>query len=108
MPDARYRRPAVPAALRAEVFERDKGVCAECGEHDPDWQADHRIPLWKAHGLGDDWFNSLENVQTLCRRNRCHARKSAREAAERAKYRRIARRDGMTKLRRRGREPLPF
>lgn len=92
-----------PAAVRAAVYKRDHGVCAECGVdtvqpirasreasgrlwHDyyglsAPWDADHIIPVWKGGGLA-----GLDQYQTLCRT--CHATKTAREAAERAGLRR--------------------
>lgn len=60
----RYHRPPIPANLRRQVYERDHGICCDCGAADPKWHADHDIPLWKADGLDDEWFESLENVKT--------------------------------------------
>lgn len=92
--------------LRREVFERDRGVCAECGrdclrlqceawDHLPGdgggierWAADLLAagfdpagPFWEADHVEPLWaggIDSLENVQTLCQP--CHAEKTAREA----------------------------
>ena len=47
-------------ALRAAVFRRDGGVCAECGTVADPWVADHVMPL---ECDGDD---DLANLQTLC------------------------------------------
>lgn len=95
-----------PAKARAVLRERDKGLCAECGEYSTDWQGDHRIPLWKAPRAGEwsrrIWYWSISNLQTLC--SACHFAKTAREAAERAHHNRLADRQ-----RNRGpRAPLPF
>ncbi|MBP2232513.1 hypothetical protein J2847_005842 [Azospirillum agricola] len=54
------------------------------------WEADHIVPLWSVDRTLP-WeelqrFWSLDNLQTLC--SRCHKRKSAREAAERAALKR--------------------
>lgn len=79
---------------RARVWERDKGVCAHCGKATRLWQADHIVPL---HSLPqstlDDFPNCLrfwdiENLQTLCT-SPCHQAKSAKEATNRAKVKRI-------------------
>jgi 5-methylcytosine-specific restriction endonuclease McrA len=92
-----------PAAVRDAVFDRDKGVCAECGTdttaeirerieargalwHDhwgkgAAWDADHIVPVWKGGGLA-----GLDGYQTLCRE--CHRTKTAAEAAERASAKR--------------------
>jgi len=76
---------ATPNRIREIVFRRDRGLCAACG-HDErlsgEWEADHRVPLIDGGGL------ELSNVQTLC--VPCHRTKTAREAAARARARRIA------------------
>lgn len=117
-----------PAQARAALFDRDKGICSECGEDWsgryvfrpggsificgtwPEtkqfraermegfwvyseviwvslWHGDHKVPLWKVRHLHDlqrlEYFK-LHNLVTLC--ERCHAFKTKREAAERAKF----------------------
>lgn len=55
--------------LRAQVWDRDGGVCQHCGVtcNGGDWHADHIIPLSK---LGT---NDLANLQVLC--SRCNQQK---------------------------------
>lgn len=54
------------------------------------WHVDHKIPLWKVVHLEPlqrlEYFK-LHNLITRC--HRCHAFKTAEEAAERAKYKRL-------------------
>lgn len=55
-------------------------------------EVDHIIPLWKVAELPDQqrrWYFTLANLQLRCRD--CHKKKSAREAAERAHLKRLAR-----------------
>lgn len=51
------------------------------------WHVDHKVPLWKVAHMPDlarlDYF-MLANMVTLC--HRCHGRKTAKEAADRAKF----------------------
>ena len=77
--------------LRKKVYDRDQGVCCDCGRFDPRWEHDHDIPLWQG---GKD---TLENSKTRCRR--CHKTKTISEAAPRAKADRLKERDDMTKRR---------
>lgn len=58
--DAYALRKGDSQAMRRAVYDRDKGNCAECGEYDGEWQADHIIE-WADGGTHD-----LENIQTLC------------------------------------------
>jgi len=78
--------------LRAKVFERDQGICAECGRFDPKWQHDHVLALWCG---GKD---TLENAQTLCRH--CHLQKTTGETPVRAKSDRIRDRHALMQKRR--------
>jgi 5-methylcytosine-specific restriction enzyme A len=80
--------------VRSYVWERDQGVCAECGADTSEmrrlrdgteyrvglqgeWDADHIVPVWKGGGLA-----GLDGYQTLCKT--CHSAKTAADAAERA------------------------
>lgn len=53
------------------------------------WHVDHKVPLWKVRHMPDierlEYFK-LHNLITRC--HRCHAFKTAEEAAERAKFKR--------------------
>lgn len=92
-------KPDVPRApivrnsgLRRKVFERDQGICAECGRYSAKWEHDHIVPL---HLGGAD---TLENARTLCRA--CHKRKSNGELTVKAKADRLAARHALTMQRR--------
>lgn len=78
-------------SLRARVLERDGGICAVCQTYDPKWQADHIVDLQFG---GKD---TLENLQTLCRRH--HTDKTTDAAPKRAKADRLKERSDMTKRR---------
>ena len=84
--------------------KRDGWKCACCGN---DYIAlhldvDHVIPLWKVKGLPIEIrrkYYLLGNLQLLC--SPCHKRKSAKEAAERAHFNRLAKtKDGNAKPKR--------
>jgi 5-methylcytosine-specific restriction enzyme A len=100
-----------PAVRRAKVFERDKGICAECGidctaekerirslrgteQHQVElarWRVGDRYNLWEHDHIVeriDGGTNDLSNLQTLCLI--CHRRKSAANATRRAMARRTA------------------
>lgn len=47
--------------IRRQVFARDNGVCAKCGQRHEVWHADHILPVHKGGGYCD-----LDNFQTLC------------------------------------------
>jgi 5-methylcytosine-specific restriction endonuclease McrA len=87
MPAIRNKR------LRAQVFERDQGICAKCRRYDAKWQHDHILPL--SLGGKDD----LDNAQTLCRQH--HGEKTVSEAPARAKADRLAERHDLTAKRKR-------
>ena len=91
----RVHRAAVTrnAGLRRKVFDRDQGVCAECGRFSARWEHDHVIPL---HMGGAD---TLENSRTVCKS--CHKRKSNGELTTKAKADRLAARHALTVARRR-------
>lgn len=63
----RPTRVPIPAELRRRVFERDGGVCVECGSNF-DLQYDHVLPV--AHGGA----TTFQNLQILCAD--CNHRKS--------------------------------
>ena len=78
--------------LRKKVWERDQGICVDCGRFSAKWQHDHVIPL---HLEGPD---TLENSVTRCRA--CHRRKSNNELTVKAKADRLAARHELTIQRR--------
>lgn len=61
---------AFPESMKREAYERQKGICAKCGEHFEinEMEADHITP-WKEGGK-----TVTENCQMLCRE--CNRRKS--------------------------------
>lgn len=70
---AALRRPS----LRAATFERDGGVCVDCGEAHPEWDVDHVVPL------ADGGEHSMRNIATRCRVD--HRSKTAQENRLRAR-----------------------
>jgi hypothetical protein len=62
------RRQSIPREVRRLVFERDGGLCMECGSNF-DLQYDHVIPV----ALGG--ATTIENLQLLC--GQCNREKSA-------------------------------
>ena len=132
--DVELQTASSPEAARRLVFDRDGGVCVDCGgafsemsrfraempvnkftgfacvsyigphagEPRPYtriiwismWHVDHVVPLWKVQHLPAAErikYFLLPNLLTRC--DKCHARKSKREAAERAHFDRLAARD---------------
>lgn len=79
---------ATSAQQRAACHERDKGICCACGAKNGPWYADHIHPLWLADRQNPEHLRYWRagNLQTLC--GPCHARKTKREAAARAKMKR--------------------
>ena len=83
---------------RKYIWKRDNGECAHCHELFPwrsrrnseKWDVDHIRPLWEQNGKTfeeiDLTYWEEENLQTLC--YSCHKKKSADEAARRAKINR--------------------
>lgn len=85
-----------PASMRAFVFARDGGRCAECGfvhGADGQWEADHTLQLALADGDPDRW--APENVRILCV-DPCHKNKTREDAAERAAHRQARKAEGTT------------
>jgi len=99
-----------PALARDAVRDRDKCVCADCGNtsakvkrtwngknlgpwdyETETWQVDHKVPLWKVAHLPPleriEYFK-LANLITRC--EDCHKKKTKAEAAERAHFRRLS------------------
>ena len=71
---------------------RDGDRCGKCGGK-PEWvlEVDHKVPLWKVSHLPDALrraYFKLTNLWLLC--SDCHKRKSAKESAERAHLKRLA------------------
>ena len=71
--------------------KRDGDHCRQCGPSGKFLEVDHRVPLWKVVDLPSAkrrQYFLIGNLQLLC--FDCHKRKSAKEAAERAHHRRLA------------------
>ena len=66
---------------RAQLWNRDKGICKKCGYFDLHWEADHIRPLVEQKGVKEkdlDWsYYTLDNLQTLCKK--CHRVKTNSE-----------------------------
>lgn len=58
--------------IRMYVYDRDRGVCANCKSVAQRWDADHIIPVHQGGGACD-----LDNFQTLC--VDCHKAKTKRQ-----------------------------
>ena len=65
----------IPKKVREAVWERDGGVCIECGSSS-ELQLEHEKPLW----MGGD--NSVENLRLMC--TACHRPKTNAESGVRA------------------------
>ena len=65
--------------IRRQVFARDNGICANCGQTNEAWHADHIVPVHKGGGYCD-----LDNFQTLC--VPCHQIKSNQSACQISLY----------------------
>lgn len=78
--------------LRKKVFERDGGICIDCGRYDPKWEHDHDLAIWSG---GPD---TLENSVTRCRAH--HLQKTIGEAPVRAKTDRLRERMELMRKRR--------
>ena len=76
---------------RGALVKRDGDQCTECGPDGKFLQVDHVVPLWKVADLEPAQrrqYFLLGNLQLLC--FDCHKQKSAKETAERAHHRRLA------------------
>lgn len=62
-------------AIREALFNKDQGMCCECGVYSDNWQADHIIPV----ALGGGGC-TIDNFQTLC--PKCHSEKTASQASQ--------------------------
>lgn len=75
----------IPARVRARVFERDGGRCQHCtrklGPGFTKFAFDHVV------ALANGGAHSEANIQLLC--SECHASKTGRDVAEKAKVARI-------------------
>jgi len=65
----RLIRKPIPKNVRLSVWQRDGGMCVECGSKE-NLEYDHIIPLSKGGG------NTERNIQLLC--SECNKKKSAR------------------------------
>lgn len=81
---------------RVACFERDKGVCAGCGETATEWNAEHIFPL---HAIPPSVeyperlkYWAVGNLQTLGVSCGCHQKKSRGEVIANAKVKRIQKR----------------
>lgn len=74
---ARERAAARRPNLRPAVFERDGGVCVDCGQVHPEWEADHQLALT----FGGP--HELANMATRCPVD--HRSKTAQEARLRSR-----------------------
>ena len=68
----KYKRKAIPGALRHEVFKRDGYRCVECGASNKETtlHVDHILPV------SQGGTNEISNLQTLCQK--CNLAKSNR------------------------------
>jgi 5-methylcytosine-specific restriction endonuclease McrA len=84
-----YRTLTDPRRMKKALIHRDGHVCAACGSSRCVLEMDHVVPLI------DGGAFELSNMQLLCGKGdccscgkNCHARKTARENAKRARVRR--------------------
>ena len=92
-----FRIIVFPATARSRVERRDKRLCVDCKEvaghnarGEADWQVDHHVPLHAVSTLPPLQrleFFKLKNLVTRC--TKCHQRKTASEAGQRAHYKRL-------------------
>lgn len=92
-------RKHLSAKQKAELVLKQGGRCAGCGiKPRHGWEFDHGKALWK----GDTNQSDIREWQAFGSRKdcKCHATKTAKEAAERAKMRRLRGLAGQQKRRR--------
>lgn len=92
-----YKRVEIPAKTRALVWLRDDGHCQICGAKLTDKTVDyeHRIQAWL---LADEpeRYNAPDNIYLICGLRSgepCHKDKTAKDATDRAKVKRIRARE---------------
>ncbi|MBX3490854.1 hypothetical protein [Parvibaculum sp.] len=99
-PPAGWKRPAMPKRVKAAVFVRQGGLCADTGVKlgvgDDKFEYDHRPALWEREfdpdarrGLGDTIppANDPDHIQAVVCRS--HKARSAKDTARRSKENRI-------------------
>lgn len=85
------KRPPLPAKAYEQLVARDGEKCHDCGAEGVPLDIEHQIPLWAVERLPARkraWYNTLPNLYLRCRSG-CHARKTKREAADRAHLKRL-------------------
>lgn len=70
------------ASARRRVFERDNGVCADCGTYDEKWHADH-VPEREVLIERGIRIDDIAYIQTRCAS--CHGRRTGHVRAAREK-----------------------
>ena len=84
-------RPPLPPKAYENLIARDGEKCHDCGATGVPLDVEHHIPLWSVEHLPKEkraWYNTIANMYLRCRSG-CHRRKSNREAAARAHYKRL-------------------
>ena len=102
------KRPALPAKAYEKLVARDGEKCHDCGATGVPLDVEHCVPLWKTRTMTAArrrWYNTLHNMVLRCAgKDTCHARKTKREAAERAHYDRLEKKRKGPKADLRGRD----
>lgn len=62
---------------REAIYERDGGICADCGQYTDDWNADHEPDRGELTRRGISIYD-LAHIFTRC--HSCHAKKTRRQA----------------------------
>ncbi|AXQ69694.1 HNH endonuclease [Caulobacter phage CcrSC] len=73
-----------PTRWRKNTYKESMGICHRCSEvfdyyEDDGWEADHIVPLYHAHRIGDWTAWDPENLQLLC--IPCHKDKTQEDYA---------------------------